>query len=67
MWTLILTLTLIHSGNPSISSVIVPNLPSKEVCIEAGEKHIVKYVNSHNNKWTSTSGVYSCVEQGKNE
>lgn len=67
MWTLILSFTLIHNGYPSINSVVVPNLPSKDICAELGEKHITKYNNANNRKYDTFTGVYSCVEQGKNE
>ena len=70
LWTLILSFTIgggyidagFGSHNASTSSVVVPNLPSKEICEKTGTDHIKKY---NTNRYSYYVGVYTCVEQGK--
>lgn len=68
LWTLILSFTIgggYASGgtyNASTSSVVVPNLPSKEICEKTGADHIKKF---NSNRYAYYVGVYTCVEQGK--
>ena len=59
MWTLILTLTII--GN-STHTVIIPNLPSREICRQTGENHIEKYNRANSNWHKGHVGIYTCVE-----
>ncbi len=59
LWTLILSFTI---GGWSSNSVVVPNLPSKEICEKTGAEHIKKF---NSNKYRYYVGVYTCVEQGK--
>ena len=69
LWTLILSFTVAgtalgsNSHNVSSSSVVVPNLPSKEICEKTGAEHIKKF---NSNRYAYYVGVYTCVEQGKN-
>lgn len=68
LWTLILSFTIgggyvgVGTYNATTSSVVVPNLPSKEICEKTGAEHIKKFQSS---KYTYYVGVYTCVEQGK--
>lgn len=67
LWTLILSFTIgggyIGSTyNASTSSVVVPNIPSKEICEKTGKEHIKKFKSSN---YAYYVGVYTCVEQGK--
>jgi hypothetical protein len=68
LWTLILSFTIgggyVGSGtyNASTSSVVVPNLPSKEICEKTGAEHVKKFKS---NQYAYYVGVYTCVEQGK--
>lgn len=61
MWTLILTLVI--SGH-STHTVTVPNLPSREICRQAGENHIEQYTHKFNKLFDSGKhfGFYTCVE-----
>lgn len=60
MWTLILTLTII--GN-STHTVVIPNLPSREICRQTGENHIEKYNRTFKTWNKGHVGIYTCVEQ----
>lgn len=70
LWTLILSFTIGGLVNTDIvpgtvgssHSIIVPNLPSKEICEKTGAEHIKKY---DSDKYRYYVGVYTCVEQGK--
>ena len=65
LWTLILSFTVAgytHSHVPSSHSVVVPNLPFKEICEKTGADHIKKF---NSNRYAYYVGVYTCVEQGK--
>ena len=68
LWTLILSFTIgggyVGGGtyNATTSSVVVPNLPSKEICEKTGAEHVKKFQSS---KYAYYVGVYTCVEQGK--
>lgn len=62
MWTLILTLVV---AGHSTHTVTVPNLPSREICRQAGENHIEQYTRRFDS-WIGSKayvGVYTCVEQ----
>ncbi len=65
LWTLILSFTVAgYTGAhvPSSHSVVVTNLPSKEICEKTGADHIKKF---NSNRYGYYVGVYTCVEQGK--
>lgn len=61
MWTLILTLVI---AGHSTHTVTVPNLPSKEICRQAGENHVEQYTRNFRTHVYSRGyvGVYTCVE-----
>lgn len=61
MWTLILTLTIVGT---STHTVVIPNLPTREICRQTGENHIEKHQNSAKELtgWRGYVGVYTCVE-----
>lgn len=72
LWTLILSFTIggwvntgyIEDGTiPSSHSVVIPNLPSKEICVKTGADHVNKYRSGNYRYYV---GVYTCVKQGKN-
>jgi len=61
MWTLILTLVI---AGHSTHTVTVPNLPSREICRQAGENHVEQYMSKFRTHVYSRGyvGVYTCVE-----
>lgn len=74
LWTLILSMSIVTMDGTSTHSITVPNLPTKEICQDAGKQHVQKYENtrilesSRSNyilRHASFAAVYTCVEQGK--
>lgn len=63
LWTLILSIIIYTNNGSSAHTAVIPNLPSKEVCRNAGAEHVQKY-EAMNKTYTHTAAAYTCVEQG---